>query len=71
MNAPTLPTKKDTSDYLKHERADLLAANAALEKKNNEMRGLLFDAAMQLERLEGQNLAIYARTFAALARNSI
>jgi hypothetical protein len=31
---------------------------------------LLCDAAMQLERLDGENLVAYARTFAALARQT-
>jgi len=46
---------------------------AALESigKADGLRSLLFDAAMQLERLDGHNLAVYARTFSALARSTL
>lgn len=46
-------------------------ANLRLIAAAPEFMGLLKDAAMQLDRLEGDNLAVYARTFSALARAAI
>lgn len=39
------------------------------EKVIRNMKGMLEDAAFQLERLTGDNLEVYARTYAALAVN--
>ncbi len=38
---------------------------------NAEMYNMLTDAALQLGRLSGENLAIYARTFAVLAAKAL
>ena len=45
-------------------------ANARLIAAAPRYHDLLCDAAMQLERLDGENLVAYARTFAALARQA-
>ena len=46
-------------------------ANALLLAHAPSMQALLADAALQLERLTGESLETYARTFAALAKQEL